>query len=264
MLNIGWLSTGNGVGSYGLLKTIVDAIRGNNLSVHLSFVFCNRELGEHEGSDRFIRLVEDYGIPLVTFSSRKFRKYNDDKPWQHLRECYEREVLERLSILDAPDIIIGAGYMLIAPLLCEKFLMLNLHPALPGGPIGTWKNVLRYLIDHREKETGVMLHIATPEVDKGQIISFCRFPIPYKPVGESLSATEFTPTETTNNHASESLIREIRGLGLQMERLLLLKTLHAISSGEITIARNYNSQPLDMTERIESALESINTAHIGI
>ena len=39
-----------------------------------------------------------------------------------------------------PDICVLAGYMLIlGGAMCRQFHFLNLHPALPDGPIGTWQ-----------------------------------------------------------------------------------------------------------------------------
>jgi phosphoribosylglycinamide formyltransferase-1 len=45
--------------------------------------------------------------------------------------------------------------------------MINLHPAAPGGPTGTWQEVIWQLIEGRAVETGVMMHLVTPELDRG-------------------------------------------------------------------------------------------------
>src|SRR3990172_8717861 len=43
-----------------------------------------------------------------------------------------------------------AGYMLIATeLLCERYDLLNLHPAAPDGPAGAWQEVIWRLIEER-------------------------------------------------------------------------------------------------------------------
>ena len=55
MLNIGWLSTGRGEGSRGLLGFVQDRILRRQLDARIEFVFSNREAGEAEGSDQFIR-----------------------------------------------------------------------------------------------------------------------------------------------------------------------------------------------------------------
>ena len=38
----------------------------------MGFVFCSREPGDAEGSDRYIRQVQEYGLPLICFSSKRF------------------------------------------------------------------------------------------------------------------------------------------------------------------------------------------------
>ena len=47
-------------------------------------------------------------------------------------------------------VLVMAGYMLIvSPAMCRRFAILNLHPALPGGPTGTWQEVIWRLLDER-------------------------------------------------------------------------------------------------------------------
>ena len=68
-LRLGWFSTGRGEGSRGLLTAALDAIDSGRLNAQIEFVFVNRERGQHEGTDRYMDLVESRGIPLVTLSS---------------------------------------------------------------------------------------------------------------------------------------------------------------------------------------------------
>jgi len=73
------------------------------------------------------------------------------------------------------DLCVLAGYMLIVgPEMCTRFNMINLHPAAPGGPTGTWQDVIWQLIKQRARETGVMMHLVTPELDRGPVVSYCR------------------------------------------------------------------------------------------
>ena len=130
-LRLGWFSTGNGEGSYGLLKAALDAIDSGKLNASIEFVFCNREKGQTAGSDRFIDFAESRGIPVVTLSSRRFRREHDNRRWSELREDFDRAVLGLIEQFEV-DITVNAGYMLIAPLLCQEPLMINLHPALPS------------------------------------------------------------------------------------------------------------------------------------
>src|SRR5512139_1265427 len=72
-LTLGWFSTGRGEGSRSLLTTLYENIRNGQLDCEVDFVFCNREKGEAEGSDRYLQLVQEYGFRLVSFSSRYFK-----------------------------------------------------------------------------------------------------------------------------------------------------------------------------------------------
>ena len=143
MYQLGWFSTGRGKGSRGLLNTVQDSIKSGELDAEIAFVFCSRERGETEATDIFLKMVEDYHLPLVTFSYQKFKSKiaatNTDQTetlpsW---RLDYDREVMARLHGFN-PDLCVLAGYMLIVGKeLCQKYNMLNLHPAAPGGPTGT-------------------------------------------------------------------------------------------------------------------------------
>ena len=74
--------------------------------------------------------------------------------------------------------LVMAGYMLIAsPAVCRRYAILNLHPALPDGPTGTWQEVIWQLLDEGAAETGAMIHRATAELDRGPVISLFRLPI---------------------------------------------------------------------------------------
>src|SRR5947208_4122097 len=95
MYKIGWFSTGRGEGSLNLLNKTVSAIESGYLPAEIAFVFCNRERGEAEGSDRYLQTVRDYKIPLVALSHRKFRRnLNPEHDW---RKHYFTEVSEKLS-----------------------------------------------------------------------------------------------------------------------------------------------------------------------
>ena len=76
------------------------------------------------------------------------------------------------------DIIVLAGYMLVVgEEICEIHDMINLHPAAPNGPAGTWQEVIWLLIHKRAQESGNMMHLVTQELDKGPPITYCTFPV---------------------------------------------------------------------------------------
>ena len=189
MLNIGWFSTGRGPGSQGLLRFVQDRLEKGLLDARIQFVFSNREPGEAEGSDQFFELVKRYGSDLKTLSSSKFRREMGGRFANHRAE-YDGRVMDLLSGYQ-PDICVLAGYMLIVggP-MCRQYPLLNLHPALPDGPIGTWQEVVWRLIETRANMTGAMIHLATEEVDRGPLISYCTVPLSGPHIDEQWLASE--------------------------------------------------------------------------
>ena len=90
-------------------------------------------------------------------------------------------------------VLVLAGYMLIAsPALCRKYAMLNLHPALPGGPKGMWQHVIWELIENEADETGAMIHLATAQLDRGPVVSSFRFSLRRPRLGPAVAAVPRT------------------------------------------------------------------------
>jgi phosphoribosylglycinamide formyltransferase 1 len=183
VFSIGWFSTARGESSRKLLKSIVTSIQNGQLKARIEFVFCSREQGESENADVFLKEVNDYRLPLVCYSVKKFAgRYEQkvgikDERLPEWRLEYDKQVMDRLSRYK-PDICMLAGYMLIVgPEMCSKYNMINLHPALPDGPKGTWQEVIWTLIGQRAAESGIMMHLVTPQLDRGPLITYCRFPI---------------------------------------------------------------------------------------
>ena len=254
-MRIGWFSTGSGEGSRGLLTAALDAIDDGRLDASIEFVFCNRVRGQHEGTDRFLDMVEACGLPLVTLSSQAFRRAHGGRPWAELREAFDRAAIEKLDGLSV-DVSVGAGYMLLAPVLCRRYTIINLHPALPDGPVGTWQRVAWELIDARSAESGVMLHVMIPEMDAGPVISYCRYPLrgpgfdaQWAALGDRTSAD--VKAQEGEDHP---LFSAIRSAGLIRERPFLVETLRAIAAGRVDAARAAESEPLNLTDEVEAVL----------
>ncbi len=236
MLSIGWFSTGRGEGSRGLLRFVHERLLSQQIDARINFVFSNRAPGEQEGSDEYFRLAREYGLPLITHSSAQFRRRRGGR-FADGRAEFDAEVLELLAGRQ-PDICVLAGYMLIASsALCRAFPLLNLHPALPDGPIGTWQEVVWQLIGQRAARTGAMTHLATEEVDRGPLVSYVTVP---------LNTTEFEPHWQELGDRDVAGVRKERGEDYEMFRLiraqqyrrephLLLETLRALSRGEIRL-----------------------------
>ena len=221
MLKIGWFSTGNGEGSLGFIKYFLEYIHKNNLDISLEYVFVNREYGEHKGSDNFIDYLKINKINIINLSSKKFKKENFNQPFYKYRREYDLEVENLISSYDT-DLIVMAGYMLIlSDILCNKFRFINLHPALPKGPKGTWINVIKYLISNNITESGLNVHVVTNKLDAGKSIGYCNFSYGNSKQ-EWKEYYELSKNSKKINYKNLKLFSLIRNQILDREKILLL------------------------------------------
>jgi phosphoribosylglycinamide formyltransferase-1 len=247
LLNIAWFSTGRDEAARQLLQAVQDKSRSGDINGKISLVFSNREPGETKESDLFFELVQSYDIPLVCFSHRNFKAPGEEKDW---RIKYDREVNKRIESF-APDLCVLAGYMLIVGKeLCHKYNMINLHPAPPGGPTGSWQEVIWALIQNKADTAGAMMHLVTPELDRGPVVSYCLFPIKGEPF-----------TEYWRKDDKDMLFRLIRQHELAREFPLIILTLQSLSRGEVGIkdrkvidAQGKPIKGYDLSARIDQAV----------
>ena len=243
MYQLGWFSTGRDKAARDLLVAVQNSIQMGEIRAEIAFVFSNRERGEAEEGDRFFRLVDGYHIPLISFSYPKFKTGKETlvtsptKTMPQWRLDYDREVMSRLGGFST-DLVVLAGYMLIVGReMCHRFNMINLHPAVPGGPTGTWQEVVWQLIENEAKETGVMMHLVTPELDKGPTVTYCTFSIrgnPFDKYWEDIKGQtleQIRKCQGENNH----LFKLIREHGFARELPLIISTLKAFSQGKVKI-----------------------------
>jgi len=230
---IGWFSTGRDKAARDLLRTVFTSLERGEIKAEVCFVFSNREPGEAAETDLFFELVRGYRIPLICLSSKGF-KQSCGEGW---RVKFEKEAMSRLEGFH-PDLCVLAGYMLIVGAeMCRRYPMINLHPAAPGGPQGTWQEVIWKLMEEGADETGVMMHLVTPELDKGPPVTYCTFSLRSKPFDrywdelKGHSIEEVKSQECENN----SLFKLIRKHGLAREFPLIIATLKAFSEGRVRI-----------------------------
>lgn len=243
MYKLGWFSTGRGMGSRGLLKAVHDSIEAGEIKARIEFVFCSRERGETEATDGFLDMVEGYGIPLTSFSYQKFKsrvklplaQATDTFPeWRLL---YDKEVMARLEGYE-PEVCLLAGYMLIVGAeMCRKYDIINLHPAMPGGPAGTWQEVIWELMRRGAVETGAMMHLVTPELDRGPVVSYGTFPIRGEPFDRYWKEIEGRSAEEVRRKEGEEngLFKLIRQWGAVRELPLVISTVKAFSEGRVRV-----------------------------
>jgi len=145
-----------------------------------------------------------------------------------------------MELLEAHPFDLGvlAGYMLIVTEeACQRYNLLNLHPAPPGGPAGTWQEVIWQLIEQTAKTAGVMMHLATKELDQGPPVTYCTYSI-HGPAFDRLwaqvvgrSVAEVQAGEDEENR----LFREIRRQGVMRELPLVVATLRAFADEKVRI-----------------------------
>lgn len=243
MYQLGWFSTGRDKAARDLLQAVQNQIKLGEIQAEIVFVFCSREPGESAESDMFMRQVEDHHIPLIYFSYQKFKSRkgayitNQGGTLPLWRLEYDREVMKRLQDFH-PSLCVLAGYMLIVcEEMCQRYNMINLHPATPGGPTGTWQEVIWQLIEADAKQAGVMMHLVTPELDKGPPVTYCAFPIRGNPFDKYWEEIKERSLEKIRREQGEDnhLFRLIRQHGLAREFPLIISTIKAFSEGKIRI-----------------------------
>lgn len=262
-MRVGWFSTGRGPGSRDLLRTVMERKLAGELDVEIPFVFCNWDNEEDHNPRReqraeFFELVRGYGIPLVTLSWKNFRPELRDGDEESWRREYGRE-MRRLIGQDF-DVGMLAGYMLwIDDETCRTYRLLNLHPALPDGPKGTWQEVIWKLIEDRADEQGAMIHVCTEEWDRGPAVSFCRFslrqgdyPGLWHQAEAKISSLGIEGIRQGEG-VEEPLFKRIRRDGARRELPLIVHTLKSIADGELDI--DDAGEPLDLSDVIDRQLE---------
>ena len=267
-LRIGWFTTARGPGSRGMYEAVTRAVEAGTLDADFAFVFCNREPGEDTITDSFLRLVEANGHHLVTKSSVRYRRAiggrlsRPGEPLPAWRTDYDREVEEALAAHPF-EVGVMAGYMLIFEReFVSKHVILNLHPALPTGPAGTWREVIRQLIRTRASEGGVMMHLAIPEVDAGPVVAYCRYPLDDPELAPLWAEIEDRRGVLSDEALEETaLFAAIRARGVLRESPLLVAALGEFAAGRLRAeggsvldATGAVAAPADVTPIVEAAL----------
>ncbi len=248
MLKLGWMSTGRGPGSFELLRVTCENIESGRLDARISCVICNRGMGETEQTDRFLNFIRSKGLPLVSESSSRFRRDYAGDDW---RTAFDRILSSGIERFDV-DVIFLAGYMLIvSEFLCTRYSLLNLHPALPDGPKGEWPEVMRELARSGAVRTGAMIHVVTPELDRGPVATYFSFPLSGQPYDGLRACGDV-----------DALADAIRKQELRREFPLILATLRSLAAGDIVVSggriHNRVGEPLarglDLSAQVEREL----------
>ncbi len=281
-LRIGWLSTGRDEAARNLLEAVRDEIVCNELPASIDWIFCHRETGdgpfneEYRQRELFFDLAAGLDIPVATHSHVKFlpdlRKHGiaespsaaEPSPaLQEWRNRYGAEVMKTINMLQPVDIVVMAGYMLIigAPELSMN--LVNIHPALPWGPPGTWHEVIHELISTGGEEQGIMVHLVTEILDRGPVVSYCRFPIRGPGWDDlwTLWKADGMDEKERNKQEQHPLFKKIRREGEIRELPLLRGAIRELAVGRIVIKDRsiwasgaLQSEGVDLTPSIEQTV----------
>jgi len=271
MLTIGWFSTGRDEAARDLLRAAWQAIQHGELKARIAFVFSNRERGQDSESDCFFDLVESYGVPLICLSGRRFRQERGQpparagEPLPAWRTEYDRAVTRLLEPYPF-DLGVLAGYMLIvADEMWRRYPLLNLHPAAPGGPAGTWQEVVWQLIEQKSTQSGVMMHLVTGELDQGPPVTYCTYSIrgpAFDPLWAEIEGRGLRQVRAEEGEANR-LFHEIRRQGVRRELPLVVATLCAFADGKVRMEDgrvvDADGRPIaayDLTAEIERLVEA--------
>lgn len=280
-MKIGIFSTFIEPAALELVRTVRDAVRTGEIpNTEISFIFSNREIGDNPTTDNILHALDIKTVPLVSFSAARFkpdmrkraRQQENVSLIKEWRNQFGKEILKRLPQTDI-DLLLGDMYIW-GDNLCAERNGINLHPALPNGPKGEWYKVIWQLIQDGAKETGVMMHKVTPELDRGPAVTFCRFPIRgYQfddlwnqlPKDQEELSRDIRQGLLEKEKTQRPLHRKIRKHGLTREFPLIIQTAKSFAEGRIRIQGDAildsSGNPLldgfDLTRQIDEAVKSI-------
>ena len=150
-LKIGVLLSGSGTN----LQAIIDAVRDDGLPVDIVKVVSSRP--DAYGIER----AQQVGIPVVVMDRSKYADV----------EAADQLIVDELRAAGA-EYVVMAGYMRkVTPVTLNAFpdRVLNLHPALLPSFKGA--HAIQDAFDAGVKVTGVTVHFANEDYDKGPIVA---------------------------------------------------------------------------------------------
>lgn len=169
MKKIAIFASGNGSNAEAIIKYFKKKSKIGQVSALLS-----------NKSDAYaLQRAKDSGVATYVFKSKEFL----DNPSDVINYLEEQEI----------DLIVLAGYMQLIPKELIKVYrdkIVNIHPALLpkyGGKGMYGMNVHRAVIENKESESGITIHLIDEEYDKGAILFQTRVTIYSTDTAESLA-----------------------------------------------------------------------------
>ena len=268
--SFGWWTTGRDKAAVNLFKAALTAIDNGIIAGDFAYLFMSKRREETPYCAEISELAQKRGIPVLELSATSFMpdlRKGDREKW---RALYHEKIYELVRGFSCPLAVL-AGYMwVLSPEICSKIAAINLHPALPGGPAGTWQEVIWQLLQTRAQKTGAMMHLVTPELDKGPPITFFSFPI-VGPEWQNLW-DEFFRLENElgfkgvmeEQGENLPLFKRIRAEGEKRELPLIVQTLRAFSLGRLKAeaggvldeSGSVLKEPVDLTTFVEEQIRT--------
>lgn len=184
------------------MQAVIDAIRSRALSMQPTVVISNNR------QSKAVERAKAESIPTAVINS-----VTHSDP-----DALDEAILTTL-INHGTDIILLAGYMkMLGPRVLHRFngRIVNIHPSLLpkfGGKGMHGHHVHQAVLDSKESETGVTIHLVNEAYDEGRIIA--------------QSAVPVLPGDTVESLAARVLKRE---------HAFLVETLIQVSEGSLTLS----------------------------
>jgi len=219
-------------------------IGSGEIDAKLSFVFMNREVKGNPNRAKLIAMAEEDGVPVIILPSDGFRNDLKGKDLSAWRAAYG-EVMREMISKHPMDFGVLAGYMLILdPETCSKYDIINLHPALPNTYQGTWEEIVRRVAESDDATYGSMVHVCTPELDRGATVAY----------------DEFLINDLRGRYTSmDDLANALRERQRSREVPLLMETIRMLTDGEVSLQkgelRDARGEPVGSAPNLANAID---------
>ena len=142
-------------GSGSNLQAIIDACESNAIDAKVVAVISNN-------FNAFgLKRAKKHKIPVVVVDNKDYKSRND----------FDEKLLFEINNF-SPGLVVLAGFMrILTPLMTSAFkgMMINIHPSLlPKYP---GMNTHQKVLDNKDNEHGVSIHLVSEQLDAGPIIA---------------------------------------------------------------------------------------------